>query len=463
MRKIVNNMKIRYKFLLIFLMVAILMFLASLFVSHIIQETYDKEVYNKSIQLLTLFSENVQSELDQVVYDSTIIVSDDILQAELSSMKSSPKKSEEWLNAYQSVRERIESFRFYSEDIKCIYFKSFDGHVFGVFDSATGIAKSKVERLCKIAEAANGREKWVYFPDNPGFLVFTREIREKKNMTLDHLGALMIQINLEDIVKRCNRALIENDISVQAAIYQEENMIYASNETMEELIPNGDGYEIRDTQSGKMFCVYHAALKNEWVYATAIPYDDIFYSVNRAIKTSLLVLSCVMAVACLFGIGMTDSIAKHITTLIGQCDAFAKREYKPVGESEGSCFVRRDEIGKLYRHFDRMAAENEKMIQDIYVKQQLLLEAQVSNLKAQIRPHFIYNTLESIYCMAQSGKDERIATMTSALGKLFRISLKEQRNLIPLSEEIMMAQEYLKIQAIRLGDRLNCCIAQEQK
>lgn len=463
MRKKVNDIKIRYKFLLIFVMATITMFFGSLFVSHIMQDAYDKELYNKSVQLLTLFSENVQAELEQVVFDSIIIVSDDILQEELSAMKDSPKKSEKWLNAFQRTRERIEQIRFYSEDIKCIYFRTFDDYAFGVFASDTGISEAQVEHLKRVAHEAKGQEKWVYFPEFPNFLIFTRELREKKNMTLENLGTLIIKINLEDIVKRCSRALIEKDISVQTAIYQSDNMIYASNQVMQEIEPRGEGYEICNTQLGKYFCVYHTALKSDWVYVTAIPYDDIFATVNNAIKISVFVLIGVMLVVCLIGMKMITSIARHIANLIEQCDVFAKGEYKPIDEEHGSYYIRQDEIGKLYRHFDRMATENKKMIQDTYVKQQLLLEAQVSNLQAQIRPHFIYNTLESIYCLAQSGGDERIATMTSALGKLLRFSLKEHRNVIPLCEEMKMVEEYLKIQSVRLGDRMQISLKIEDR
>ena len=94
------------------------------------------------------------------------------------------------------------------------------------------------------------------------------------------------------------------------------------------------------------------------------------------------------------------------------------------------------------------------MIEEIYVKQQLLLEAQLRQLRAQIQPHFLYNTLESIYCLAEKGGDERIATMTAALGRMLRAALQDKRDIIPIGDDMKIAQEYLSIQLIRYGDQL---------
>lgn len=186
----------------------------------------------------------------------------------------------------------------------------------------------------------------------------------------------------------------------------------------------------------------------------ALPYDSIFQTVNHALMVSLWILAGTFIFVILSGCHMTASIVKHLEKLILQCDAFGRGEYVAVRDSSNPHQKRKDEIGKLYRHFDYMAAENKKMIQEIYVKQQLLLETQVSNLRAQIRSHFIYNTLEAIYCLAVGCEDKRIGEMSSLLGKFLHMTLKEQRSLITIREDMEIAAAYLKIQSIRLEERL---------
>lgn len=71
-----------------------------------------------------------------------------------------------------------------------------------------------------------------------------------------------------------------------------------------------------------------------------------------------------------------------------------------------------------------------------------------------MRPHFLYNTLESIYCLAKNAQDERIAAMTDALGKMLRASLNDKRDVVSVEEDLQITKEYLRIQLLRYGDRL---------
>ncbi len=62
--------------------------------------------------------------------------------------------------------------------------------------------------------------------------------------------------------------------------------------------------------------------------------------------------------------------------------------------------------------------------------------------------------MESIYCLAQNLEDQRIAVMTNALGKLLRSSLNDKRDVITVSEDLQVTRDYLSIQQIRYGERL---------
>jgi len=322
-----------------------------------------------------------------------------------------------------------------------------------------------VEEMVEIARAGNGREAWVFFPELSDSLILVRDVRERKNFTFKSLGTLIIKVDFEAIVERSNNVLKSTGTNLTVAVYREDEQMYVSSPVLADLpgIPAGEDYHIYDTDEGKMFCCSYTFSKTGWKYVTALPYDNIYETVNRAIQTSLAVMFSVIVVILLVASRLVASIIKHIEKLTLQCDAFGRGEYVLVGKNYNKYHERGDEIGKLYRHFDRMASENDKMIKEIYVKQQLLLETQVSNLKAQIRPHFIYNTLESIYCLAETSGDDRIATMTSALGKLLRTSLKEQRNVITLKEDLVVAMEYLKIQCVRLEERLNVSIEIDER
>ena len=74
-------------------------------------------------------------------------------------------------------------------------------------------------------------------------------------------------------------------------------------------------------------------------------------------------------------------------------------------------------------------------------------------LRAQINPHFLYNTLDSIQWMCEEEKTEDAITMVGALAQLFRISISKGYELIPIEKEIQHAKNYLVIQSYRYKDQ----------
>ncbi|WP_217582206.1 histidine kinase, partial [Lysinibacillus sp. GbtcB16] len=80
--------------------------------------------------------------------------------------------------------------------------------------------------------------------------------------------------------------------------------------------------------------------------------------------------------------------------------------------------------------------------------------AELQALQSQINPHFLYNTLASIRFMLVKHTPEMIDSVIVALVKLLKQSLSQQDELIPIQEELSMVQNYLYIQQVRQGDRL---------
>lgn len=80
-------------------------------------------------------------------------------------------------------------------------------------------------------------------------------------------------------------------------------------------------------------------------------------------------------------------------------------------------------------------------------------QSDLNALQAQINPHFLYNTLDSIMWMAECGKNEDVVEMVTALARLFRISISKGRRVIRVAEELEHARNYLFIQKIRYKEK----------
>jgi two-component system sensor histidine kinase YesM len=102
-----------------------------------------------------------------------------------------------------------------------------------------------------------------------------------------------------------------------------------------------------------------------------------------------------------------------------------------------------------------MVEEIENLIQMVYEEQRAKREAELKILQAQIKPHFLYNTLDTIQWMAQERNAPDIAQITVALTHLFRIGLSKGNEIIPLSEELKHVESYLIIQLARYEDKLS--------
>ena len=454
-----RTVKLQTKFILIFLLIGVLVCIGNLIAIHILQNANNKELYNANAKVLSLFADSVQSELDRVAEDSQNMIGDDILQKELSRLKEATE-TDSFLTfqSENAVSKRLASFDFYSEHIRFVCLVSENGNVYGRFDIDHEAPPENLAEMVTEAKKANGKAQWLFFPELEGSLVMVRQIREKKNFSLDELGTLIIKVNLDKIVADANRPVVANGEKAQVAIYQNEAQIYSSNAMMGKLPVPEKRYEIVETSEGKFFVSSYLGMETGWVYVTAVEFNSIFRSLTSSLQISVYVLLCVILSSILLGSGITRRVVKQIERLTVLCDDFAKGKYVPTPDLQKTCFVRTDEIGRLYRHFDNMALENKRMIQEVYEKRQVVLQTQIANLRQQIGSHFIYNTLESIYCLAELNGDERISILTSSLGKMLRTSLKEQRNVVPLKEDVDIAKEYIKIQSIRLDGRLEIYI-----
>lgn len=114
-----------------------------------------------------------------------------------------------------------------------------------------------------------------------------------------------------------------------------------------------------------------------------------------------------------------------------------------------------DEIGQLGSSYNKMIQEIERLIHLVYMEQKSKREAEFKILQAQIKPHFLYNTLDTIQWMADEYKANKIVEMVSALTNLFRIGLNKGDELITIEEEIKHVKSYLIIQMTRYESKLD--------
>lgn len=124
---------------------------------------------------------------------------------------------------------------------------------------------------------------------------------------------------------------------------------------------------------------------------------------------------------------------------------------------------RKDEVGALAAGFNEMTGRNRELVELLLEEKKRQEQLKLLLLQSQIKPHFLYNTLDTIYCLVLMGKKEEAGRMTKLLSDYYRHVLSNGMDWVLLFEEIKYTSNYLQIQSIRYNDILDFEICVEEE
>ncbi|NHN31333.1 cache domain-containing sensor histidine kinase [Paenibacillus agricola] len=207
-----------------------------------------------------------------------------------------------------------------------------------------------------------------------------------------------------------------------------------------------DKYEGEQT-----FITYYPSQTNGW-YLVALTPLHVMYAETVGIRN----LALGLLVFALLSVLLFDAlfIRKLVHSIISVVKALRLAEAGKFTEIYLGREVYRDESGLLVRGFNKMSRQIQELIRRVEEEQQRKKEAEMQALVAQINPHFIYNSLETINSMAVLQGNKEISRLVISLGKLLRISISETQELVPIATELEHVKHYLFIQTCRFGDKL---------
>lgn len=226
--------------------------------------------------------------------------------------------------------------------------------------------------------------------------------------------------------------------------HPQQQLLYAGlkSEDTEALAALADGDYADDTV---IYCL--ASVEGSDWRAVGVSYVDEL--VNRNVN-DMIRLSCLLAVVVLGAALLTSwllfrflgrplrGLASAMESFESDADHFA---YKPVGGTR--------EVQELSDSFEHMVLRIQELMTTVREEEINLRKTELKALQAQINPHFLYNTLDSIAWMCEQGRNADAVRMVHALARLFRISISRGHELIPIAKEIEHAESYLQIQMYR--------------
>lgn len=188
-------------------------------------------------------------------------------------------------------------------------------------------------------------------------------------------------------------------------------------------------------------------LQNANWYVVGVSYiDDLVRVTQMELVTYMVfVLFIGIIVAILMAYIFSNGLGRPMNQLIREMKKFEiqTEKYQKANINGFS------EITQISESFDHMAKKIVILLERIKNEEKELRKVELKALQAQINPHFLYNTLDSILWMCKKNENEKAAKMVEALANLFRISISRGKDLITIEQEIIHIKSYLIIQSIR--------------
>lgn len=174
-------------------------------------------------------------------------------------------------------------------------------------------------------------------------------------------------------------------------------------------------------------------------------------SVKAMLRICLAVALTVLAVVLGAGWVLSHILSRPLAALAAAMERFEQDAdhftYEPVAGTR--------EVEELSDSFGHMVQRIQHLMATVREEEVNLRKTELKALQAQINPHFLYNTLDSIAWMCEQNRNADAVSMVHALARLFRISISKGHELIPIRKELEHAESYLQIQKYRYKNQFS--------
>lgn len=248
----------------------------------------------------------------------------------------------------------------------------------------------------------------------------------------------------------------ESRLAISSVLHLCENLeekIYQIRDT--------ESYDERQTQLENNINIITSLIQEymyNYLYYEAVQLNALQHEMQTRLLTELVLLifctaallSFLMRRALRIGRSVTEPITALCTRMeqIGNGDL---QRHEPVASD-----IR--ELRTLSEGFEEMAGRLHALLEEATQKQATLRRMELALLQAQINPHFLYNTMDTIIWLIEAGKSQEATQMVSDLSNFFRHSLSKGKDIITLAEEESHVRSYLQIQQARYADILRYTI-----
>lgn len=285
----------------------------------------------------------------------------------------------------------------------------------------------------------------------------THSMRSSKDYN-ETICVLMLDLDIATFDELLSSDYFDGQIGY---LVNEEGFCLASSDKTllnQAVIPEGIMEQIQERdagcleQDGRVY-VYHKLDTSDWYVVMDYP-DSVLFMSNSpqsGFTQIMTMVVLIIALSMIFVLAYNFSLNMTLARISASLDALNTGAEKPPENPPQ--FL--DPLHSLERNADQMVLTVKELMENRYKDQLAIAESQMKSLQAQIKPHFLYNTLDIIKWMILDGKAEDATWMVNSLSKYLRKSINKGPSIIPLAEELELSRTYLVIMQKRFENRFS--------
>lgn len=456
-----------------FIVIIVTVAFSSILLNRINSDSAQRKVSEASIKTITSIKTNVDFMIGNVDNISKMMLSDSNLQSLLrqgdvySNLQMQAKVSSYFYNLIQA-ESVIDSVYIFDNR------GSADNFFYVGKQGVPSFIKENIKDAPWYKEAVARNGKYilrlngggVFLNNKENYVSFIRVIRDVN--TTENLGMMVINIPESAFVQSYEKVVEKN--SLQVVILDENNEIIVpnvsdktsdnqsmeffqkvlsqnSNNIRQKLSQNESDYINITSDFQKYMISYLSDEESNWKYISIIPHDAANTENNTLFFFTVLFLLINGVIFFVSSFMISKSTITPIHQLLHSMKKVNQGDFCEIKIKPNS-----DEFQQLFDGYNNMIRQINQLLEKIIQEQKTIRKAELNTLQAQIKPHFLYNTLDSIASLALSGETDQVCDLVESLGNYYRISVSKGKDVITIGEEIDMVRNYLNIQKVRYQD-----------
>ena len=225
---------------------------------------------------------------------------------------------------------------------------------------------------------------------------------------------------------------------------------YLSYEEAEQSLDTQGEFRLVELNGEELYASCREIPHSGWRLVWMIPRSDILEDSRSLAFQFVGSYAALMVLAMLIGVLLSGTIITRIHSLKRQMESVKSEHPAPLPGDPG-----KDEIGDLIATYNYMAGRINTLIQDRLSTAEELNKVKIEALRAQIDPHFLYNTLDMINWYAKNGKNQEVSDAVLALSRFYRLTLNKGNLMGRVRDELEHVTLYVQLMNMRSGNRID--------